>query len=399
MTEPGALTALDAVGLARWDAEIETSLLRAVAEQEPAPCLQGQIDARMNQVTGPDWNAYPARVGACLSRADALRLLDWRSEHGDEGRARLQEEYAEWRVVRDQHGNIVRFELTTELAAYWKVLAATQPQTTLTLISEFAGGDGPSAEDIYGSCNPFAPDTTAAQRSAAFERSMLGADAGPYNNGISAICCMRQKTNTLGAMLRLAVAAAVPRVVEDASTGRERPMTGPEATPLVRDACQDGRSSDPVLLERIGRLAFEGRLIGFDDPLGIYITATETTRLRCPDGQPVPAEWFSLSRGASVAESPDGRARIQRLSFEVPAAAGFCVGDLIDVATGSKLRYGGQIAELVQLVLYLRVSDAGAVAVDIEAQAGAPPRSPDDAAGCQQVRQTLAEFEETTGGD
>jgi hypothetical protein len=45
--------------------------------------------------------------------------LDW-TPSGEEGRIRrLQEEYVEWRVVRDDVG-IRRVELTTELSDYWR---------------------------------------------------------------------------------------------------------------------------------------------------------------------------------------------------------------------------------------------------------------------------------------
>ena len=63
--------------------------------------------------------------------------------------ARLQEEYLEWRTVRDRGGAIRRVELTTELRDYWRVLAAHEPARTVELVGELTGrAAGP--QDVYG---------------------------------------------------------------------------------------------------------------------------------------------------------------------------------------------------------------------------------------------------------
>ena len=201
----------------------------------------------------------------------------------------------------------MRVELTTELAAYWRVLEEHRPKRARELVAEFAGGGSPP------------------------------------------ICCMVQRTNTLDALMGLAVAAARPRVVIE--NGRERCLTADECVPLLSGCAEAGRASDPVLVERLGRLAFERRVIAFDDPLGVYLTGVEHARLRTPDGDAVPAEWFTFSRGVEP--------RFQRMTIEVPRGAGFVVDDLVDVATEQRIRHGGQIAELVQVAVFLGVSDPG----------------------------------------
>ena len=173
---------------------------------------------------------------------------------------------------------------------------------------------------------------------------------------------MRHRDNDLGAMFKLLAAAASPCVLADEVTGRSRCATAYETIPLLDEAAVAGRASDPVIVERLGRLAFERRLIAPDDPLGISIGGVEHTRLRTPDGEHVPPEWFAASRGWSAAESPDGHARSQRLVFEVPPEHGFAVGDLVDAATEQPIRHGGQIAELVQVRLLLRTTAAGVAA-------------------------------------
>lgn len=47
---------------------------------------------------------------------------------------------------------------------------------------------------------------------------------------------------------------------------------------LLGAAAVGGRGSDPVLVERVGRLAFEGCRVGLADPVGVYIQAVELGR-------------------------------------------------------------------------------------------------------------------------
>jgi hypothetical protein len=339
---PGSLAELGPAGAQAWEDRVG-GLLRALPRDS---LLQPAPSADTPGLTAPDWTGFPTRVAECLTRAQALRLLD---------RTRaLQEEYVEWRVVRDGD-TIRRVELTTELADYWRVLAAHEPERTLELVAEFAG-ERPA--DVHDGLDPQALLT------------------GPYNDGTHAICCMVQRSNTLEALLALAAAATTPRIVRDVVSGRLRCLTCDESIPMFEGAAQLGRSSDPVLVERFGRLAFEGRLVALDDPVGVYIAGVEQTRLRTPDGEPVPSEWFQLTRGG------------QRL---VLAPQGMAVSDLVDVATEQPIRHGGQIAELVQLKLRLRVSEPGVVGsempepVELE-RAAADPRD------CAEVRRKHEAF-------
>ena len=296
----------------------------------------------------------------------------------------MQEEYCEWRTIRNESGVVTRIEFTTELAAYWRILATHDPQRTLEVVSEFAR-EIVHPEAVYGLSNPLraSPD----ERAEGFAHTMFSPQtAGPYNWGPRGICCMVQGTNTLDALLKLAVSASRPRLTRDADESVRLP-TANEMVPPIE--AQLGRSSDPVLVERLCRLALEGRAIGFDDPLGIYISAIERTRLRCPDGSHVPAEWFQFDRGVDAASADDGRARYQRVVFEVPEDAGFVIGDLVDVATEERIRSGAQIADLLQLVLNLRVGEP-THPVDVELIS---PREQNDPTRCDDLIAALADEE------
>lgn len=310
-----------------------------------------------------DWNGFPVRVAACLSSHEqACELVDWRGPDDEPCPRRLHEEYLEWRVVRDRDGAIRRVELTSELPDYWRDLAAYCPELLLQLVAEFAGEESVPRQAVYGACDPFGSDADPAAREEAFASQMLSPQGNsPYSNGQRAICCLVQASNTLASLVELAVAAAVARPTIDNSTGNVRPMTAAEAIPLMRDSAVAGRASDPVLVERLGRLAYEGRRCALQDPLGIYLQGVEHTRLRLPDGAPVAAEWFSFSRGIGPAEASDGRARFQRLVFEIPADVGYAISGLTDIATEMPIRFGSQIAELVQLAVFLRNGPPGVV--------------------------------------
>jgi len=352
MREPGGLDALGEAGRRAW----AESVAGAIAAASPGRFLVADSSDRLTETAVIDWPGVPLRPVACLGRQRALAVLDWCGERGDEGRRRLQEEYVEWRVVRDWRDRVTRVELTTELGEYWRVLAAHAPSALLTTVAQFAGEPAVDPRAVYGDLDPFAAHATPARREAAFGPQMLDHTAtSPYNSGLRAICCMVQPTNTLGAIVALAAAAGVAREVTDPRTGRVRCPSAAEAIPLFPRSARQGRASDPLIAERVGRLAWEGRLVGFDEPLGVYIQGVEHTRLRRPDGGAVPPEWFRYSRGVAP--------RFQRVTLEVPAEERFCVSDLVDVATGQSLRFGAQVAELMQLVLRLRVSAPGVVQV------------------------------------
>jgi hypothetical protein len=128
MEEPGGLSDLGTAGQAAWE-EVVTELLPVGVRSGRHPFLMASAEPGMKQLASPDWGALPARVVRCLGRARALRALDLNRM--------LQEEYVEWRTVREG-GRITRVELTTELHDYWLVLAAHEPARTIELVGELS---------------------------------------------------------------------------------------------------------------------------------------------------------------------------------------------------------------------------------------------------------------------
>lgn len=375
---------LGAAGGRAWDARVAAYVEEAVrtfASQTTVLCSRSASDST---VTAVEWTGFPERVASCLTRRETLQLLD-AGPGGTAGRA-LQEEYVEWRVV-ECRSQIQRIEMTTELPEYWALLAAYNPRRVLSLAAEFAGEERAAAIDIFGRHDAVESDVSPEERVAGFRAQMLEG-ASPYNDGRRAICCMRQQSNTLFSLIALAAAASTPQVIADELDGRIRPLRCDESVRLFRGGvAQLGRASDPLLVERLGQLAVEGREIALDTPVGPYIENFQIGRLLTPRGSHVPEEWFRFSRGAV---GPDGRRRFRRLIFEVPRDEPFCVSDLIDVATEQPIEHGGDIADLINVVLFLRVSNRGTLPVPNEPVA-LPPHDPnlDD---CSELRDLYSSF-------
>jgi hypothetical protein len=341
---PGLLDELDEAGRVAWDEVVARSVDAVAADGGPG--FIGAADSRTPALTGPDWTGLPARIAARLGRARALRELDRdRSE---------QEEYVEWRAVREG-GAIRRVELTTELRDYWWVLAAHRPERTIELVGELTGVSV-DPRRLYGVADPSALEP--GRRADAFREAIEGR-ARALNDGRRGICFMSHRSNDLGSLALIAAAATRPFAVRGAGARGRRPASAAEVIPHLGGAAMAGRASDPVIVERLGRLAWERRLVALDDPLGVYIEGVEAGRLRTPGDEPVPPEWFRPGRGAPAARVPDGRARHQRLTLEVPRGERLAVSDLVDAATEQPIRHGGQVADLVQLRLNLRVGEPG----------------------------------------
>jgi hypothetical protein len=399
---PGRLDELGSQGREAWDAQSAAALQTAVddlAKDGKRPDSLTADPARTAELRIPDWPAFPARIGACLGAERALALLDWRPpEEGDLGRIRHQEEYLEWRLAREDQ-RVRRIEMTTEFPEYWQVLAAHEPKRILALVAAFARESEIPPEAVYGSLDPFDTAVTPSDRQAAFSQTMLPPKRGEsrealkrvsrYNDGTSALCCMVQPSNTLGALFALVASAARPLLVRDSTTKRARFASGSEAINTLGAAGVDGRNSDPLVVERVTRLATERRPIGFDDPVGVYIRGVQRHELAQPDGTDVPESWFEFGRGVAAAEAPDGLQRRQRLILEAPPDADFALSDLVVRRTGERLRFGGQLAALVQLTLYVRTgTPEGPIETEPVVVADRPP------ADCQGENDSFDEMAE-----
>jgi hypothetical protein len=123
-------------------------------------------------------------------------------------------------------------------------------------------------------------------------------------------------------------------------------------------------------------------LLALAEPIGVDVQGVEATRLRLPDGGDVPPEWFTLECGVAAQISMDEPVGYQRVVLEVPPGEPLSISDLFDAATEQPIRYGGQIADLVQLAVRIVTSAAGIVPTDLQKLRAAtePPSR-----GCEEV--------------
>lgn len=183
----------------------------------------------------------------------------------------------------------------------------------------------------------------------------------PRSRPREAPCGCVQPTNTLAALTALVAAALTTWSYEDGDGAVSRCVAAEDVLPLLRGLAVPGRTSDPLIAERVARLAWGGRVVALDHPVGVYLSGFQHGRLRTPDGDLVPPEWLRLSRGTPASEEADGVQRWQRGVLEVPDGLGFDLNDLVNVATEARLAFGGQVAELLQVAVHLRVTERNAL--------------------------------------
>jgi hypothetical protein len=211
-----------------------------------------------------------------------------------------QNEYFEWYVTRNAAGKIIKLTFVTETLEYYQRLWDTDPNLVLTLYQTLVS-----------------PAVTLADLQS-------GTGYNKFNrwNTTDGIVHYIQSINTLAAALDLSqgsVTAAPP--FPDNFEARPNLATAPTAV-------------DPRVSFDVHMLVRKGPHVTFRDPVGLYIIDWNDSGFTKPDGTPVGNYW-RIVRG-----SPG---MVLRLEYEVPAAAGFVVGDIR--IGGHLIEYGGQVAE------------------------------------------------------
>jgi hypothetical protein len=211
-----------------------------------------------------------------------------------------QNEYFEWYVTRNAAGKIRKLTFVTETPEYYQTLWNTNPNLVLTLYQTLVS-----------------PAVTLADLQS-------GTAYNKFNrwNTTDGIVHYIQSINTLAAALGLAQGSVTaPPPFPD--NFEARPGSGTARTAV-----------DPRVGFDVHMLVRKGLHITFRDPVGLYIVEWNDSGFSKPDGTPVGNYW-RIVRG-----SPG---MVLRLEYEVPAAAGFVVGDIR--IGGHRIEYGGQVAE------------------------------------------------------
>ncbi len=281
------------------------------------------------------------------------------------------DEYLEWRAERDDRGRLRRITFTCEPPDYWSVVAQGYPSPFFML----PGNQTPKRRRNAGRMDRVlaryrevvSPDVQ--PEDLVFAQDMydrparpgrrLAFRAGEYNpwntwNIDKGIVHLSHPANTLGEEIELVGDATVLR-----STASGRPLQAAKCLLCCGGFGDVNRSSDPAIGAAVNELARAGYALTIADPVGLYISHLEDAGWTRPDGAPVPAGCWRIERMAAGAPGLAGTARGVRAVYEVPEGETYddgvtrplLVGDLR--IGGVPIRYAGQVAEAVRMVLVL----------------------------------------------
>jgi hypothetical protein len=150
--------------------------------------------------------------------------------------------------------------------------------------------------------------------------------------------------NALQAEIQLGADATILRCDENGN-----PIVLPEPLICCSQYGSPNRNSDPTIGSSVNALARAGRMITLSDPIGLYMDSIDTTGWSCPDGSN-PADYVTYVRGS--------QGRNSRIEVEVPGRR-FSVGDI--TIGGTRIEYGGQIAECISVNLVAKATVKGVV--------------------------------------
>lgn len=296
---PGNLEDLSGDGRASWSA-----LVMQLFDQFTTNFDQfvdpTEIDFPIDGERQIQWSAFPA-----TQRSGTLRQ---RWERVDADR-RLQDEYCEWSVERNEAGDIVRVTFTTETPEYFAHLLSVDEQLALDLYERF-GGARPSAGALRD-----------AQGNYVAANASNSAVDGP-------IVHLSQGSNTLGAAVRLAAEATILR------ERNGQPVTDPPSLVECGGLGEPLRNSDPQIAAAVNNLAARGMDVSLAIPPGLYLSGIITNGMRTPDGAN-PATFWTVERGD--ADHP------VRARFQVPLELGYTVSQI--TLNGLPVGFGSQLAQ------------------------------------------------------
>jgi hypothetical protein len=298
---PGNADTLPPAIVQAWNAEIQ----RQYNQLQKYESKFFKLDPA--QINGSDvpvaWFGDPAEPAFCFDEDVARNLSDW----GLKGRHELHNEYCEYHVTYavDHNGKSrpKRVEFTTELREYWTTLAIADPGFTQKLVKDVLGFT-PTFQDLYGVDDPSILNSK--QRKIAFSRKVSGngldpelqeagvpsQPEGPINREHALF--MTHPINGLDDLLYIVMFGAKP-YAQQTATGRE-PASKEQifrSSDVEHLAC---RHADPRAATGAHDLVYQGKTIGFSDPIGVYIHSFTTDDLRYKNNA-IPDTWKIQSRG------------------------------------------------------------------------------------------------------
>jgi hypothetical protein len=304
---PGRADSVSAAVLNAWNDAIQQHYQQLTADLGSRFfSIDPQAILNPTSTTAVKWFADPVEPLGCLDREYAQLLSDW----GLRGRHELHNEYAEYQIitVNDPNSGMPRpkrVEITTELREYWVCVAKHDPIAVRSMAASILG-TSPSWQDLYGVPDPavLTPD----QREVAFSRQVAGhgndrnlaaqgvpaQPVGPLNR--ERVLFMTHPINGLDDLIYIVMFGARPYARR--VNNQLQPATRNQifrAFGVEHLAC---RHADPAAAMGAHAQAFEGRTVGFANPLGVYLV-NFTKGVFFYQNQTIPETWVRFSRGDS----------------------------------------------------------------------------------------------------
>ncbi len=365
------------------------------------------------------WTADPAEPNFCFEPETARKLSDWALDAGHpvhsalsvRGRRETHNEYCEYKIVysvdADKKLRPKRVIFTTELREYWVMLATVSP-SRLKHAADQVTGRSVSWSELYGPGVDAPEQLTAEEREVLFTTWVSGAAAkekllekgvpaqpiGTLNNQEALF--MTHGINGLDDLLYIVLYGAHPFARKQ--DGVWIPATKDEifskshfgeTNPPIQLAC---RHADPGAATGAAAQAFEGKTVGFADPLGMYIQSFADKDFLFA-GKEVPAEWINFSRGS-------GKKFYQRLVFGPPDDSPHFLDEITVGDDHQKVTGGFQIAQRIEVGPWVRIGDPSVVTEEEfklhEVAPLEPPHSCALAGVCRRLRRLRDEYKEIT---
>lgn len=272
------------------------------------------------------------------------------------------DEYCEWSVVRNDHGQIIQINYTCENPEYWYTLWKVSPQRVAELYNELLNtGNIIKVEDLQ------LTDENGNVVNDPFTGVPAYNPLNKWNSGTIATkdgggaIHLTSPPNTIGAEILLASQATLLRDL------------APENYNMQSLVCAGAfgrpyRNSDPHIGQQVNQVVKNvGVKIMLTNPLGLYLQAPDFSNYTFPEGTTLD-DWFSVVRGRRA--GVDGQTYDQILHMRFAAPEGYTLEDVTIgtlVEGDSKgpsqqpraIKYAGQIADTFKVGIAATAVPAG----------------------------------------
>jgi hypothetical protein len=232
---------------------------------------------------------------------------------------RYQDEYLEWHSYK-VNGKLSKVIFSCEGPEYWEHIAQVDEQKLLNLYRTYISPNV-QINDLF----------------------TIVAGVKTYNrsnkwNLTDGIVHLTHPANTLGAEINLAAQATILR-----KKGAVNPVTDTHDLICCSGYGAPDRFSDPTIGAGVNSFVRQGFSVTLNNPIGLYIHKLDTSGIEVPNGFQIKDFW-------KVTRGDKGKGMILRAEFSVPVGSNISLEDV--KIGGNPLKYGAQLAEIIEMVLY-----------------------------------------------